>query len=218
MNTVDKVKALCKERKIPISRLEKECGFANGYIGQLKKGTIPDDRARKIADFFEIPVETLIDPNFIYAFYDYSDNFEELKRQFKKPKKIRKIPVFGKVAAGIPLEEIVDIRDWEEIEYKGDDVLYGLQVKGDSMSPRIMEGDVLIVKQQPDAESGDLVIAQVNGNASTCKRLVKHSDGISLVSFNPSYAPMTFTNEEIENLPVRILGIVIENRQKLKKL
>jgi transcriptional regulator with XRE-family HTH domain len=59
MNTVEKVKAICKERKIPISRLEKACGFANGYIGQLKKGSIPDDRLMKIAAFLSVPVEYL---------------------------------------------------------------------------------------------------------------------------------------------------------------
>lgn len=59
MNTVEKIKTICHERKIPISRLEKECGFANGYIGQLKKGSIPDDRLVKIADFLSVPVEYL---------------------------------------------------------------------------------------------------------------------------------------------------------------
>ena len=60
MNTVEKVKTICKERKIPISKLEKECGFANGYIGQLKKGSIPDDRLVKIAAFLSVPVEYLV--------------------------------------------------------------------------------------------------------------------------------------------------------------
>ena len=54
MNTVERIKNICKERKIPISKLEKECGFANGYIGQLKKGTVPDDRLFKIASFLNV--------------------------------------------------------------------------------------------------------------------------------------------------------------------
>lgn len=82
------------------------------------------------------------------------------------------------------------------------------------MLPRICEGDVVIVRQQPDAESGDIVIAQVNGDTATCKRLAKHENGISLISFNPAYPPICFTNEEIEQLPVVIIGKVIENRQK----
>lgn len=51
MNTVERVKDLCKQRKISIHKLELECGFANGYIGQLRKGTLPDDRLGKIAEY-----------------------------------------------------------------------------------------------------------------------------------------------------------------------
>jgi transcriptional regulator with XRE-family HTH domain len=61
MNTVEMVKSLCKERGIPVSRLEKACGFANGYIGQLKKGSVPADRLAKIASFFEVPIEALME-------------------------------------------------------------------------------------------------------------------------------------------------------------
>lgn len=127
-----------------------------------------------------------------------------------------KIPVLGRVAAGIPIDAIREIIDYEEIteamsmtgEY------FGLRIKGDSMLPRIAEGDVVIVRCQPDAESGQVVIAQVNGNTATCKKLVKHNNGISLVSFNSEYEPMYFSNEEIEKLPVTIIGKAVENRQK----
>lgn len=61
MNTVDRVKSLCKERGVPISRLEKACGFANGYIGQLKKGSVPADRLAKIANFFDVPMEIFME-------------------------------------------------------------------------------------------------------------------------------------------------------------
>lgn len=59
MNTVERVKMICKERKIPLSRLERECGFSNGYIGQLKKGSIPDDRLLKIASYLGMTVDQL---------------------------------------------------------------------------------------------------------------------------------------------------------------
>lgn len=60
MNSVERVKAICKARKIPISALEKACGFANGYIGQLKKGTFPDDRLYKIAAFLKVDPQALL--------------------------------------------------------------------------------------------------------------------------------------------------------------
>lgn len=126
------------------------------------------------------------------------------------------IKVLGRVAAGIPLEAIEDVIDTEEIPQSlaktGE--FFGLQIHGDSMEPRMCEGDVVIVRQQDDAESGDIVIAMVNGHDATCKRLMKYTGGISLLSFNPLYEPMVFSNEEIETKPVRIIGKVVENRQK----
>ena len=60
MSSVDRVKKLCKERRVAISRLEKDLGFGNGYIGQLKKGVLPDDRLRMIADYFDVPISFIL--------------------------------------------------------------------------------------------------------------------------------------------------------------
>lgn len=60
MNTVERVKSICKERKIPISKLEKDLNFGNAYISGLKKGSIPDDRLKSISDYLELPVEYLM--------------------------------------------------------------------------------------------------------------------------------------------------------------
>lgn len=127
-----------------------------------------------------------------------------------------RIPVLGTVAAGIPIDAIEDILDYEEITpaMATTGKYFGLRIKGDSMQPRMIDGDVVIVRCQPDADSGDVVIVQVNGNKATCKRLSKHSSGISLISFNPAYDPIVYTNEQIESLPVTIIGRVVENRQK----
>lgn len=126
------------------------------------------------------------------------------------------INVLGRVAAGIPIEAITDIIDTEEIpeELAKTGSFFGLQIHGDSMEPRMCEGDVVIVRQQDDAESGDVVIAMVNGNDATCKRLRKYRDGIELISNNPSYEPMFFSNQEIADKPVKIIGKVVELRGK----
>lgn len=127
------------------------------------------------------------------------------------------INVLGRVAAGIPIEAIENIIDTEEITEElartGD--FFGLQIHGNSMEPRMCEGDIVIVRKQADAESGDVVIAMVNGDDATCKRLRKYRDGIELISNNPAYAPMFFSNEEIETKPVNIIGKVVELRGKL---
>lgn len=126
------------------------------------------------------------------------------------------INVLGRVAAGIPIEAIENIIDTEEIteELATTGEFFGLQIHGDSMEPRINEGDVVIVRQQDDAESGDIVIALVNGCDATCKRLKKYADGIMLLSNNPKYEPMVFSNQEIVEKPVRIIGRVMELRAK----
>lgn len=126
------------------------------------------------------------------------------------------IPIYGRVAAGIPLEMIEDIIDTEEIpeDMAKTGEFFGLVIKGDSMLPTICDGDVVIIRCQEDAESGDTVIATVNGNDATCKRLRKYKEGIELIANNPSYEPMYFSNEEIGEKPVRILGKVVELRRK----
>lgn len=126
------------------------------------------------------------------------------------------IPVLGSVAAGIPIEMVEDIIDTEEItqEMAATGSFFGLRIKGDSMEPKISDGDIVIVRQQEDAESGDIVIACINGDEATCKRLRKYKDGIELISNNPSYKPMFFSIKEIEQKPVTILGRVVELRAK----
>lgn len=60
MNSVERVKAICKERKIPISKLEKDLGYSNGYIGQLRKGTFPSDRLEEIANYLRVSIGYLM--------------------------------------------------------------------------------------------------------------------------------------------------------------
>lgn len=60
MTSVERVKSICKSRRIPISRLESDLGFGNGYIGQLKKGTFPDDRLLRISEYLGVPFSELV--------------------------------------------------------------------------------------------------------------------------------------------------------------
>lgn len=126
------------------------------------------------------------------------------------------IPVLEKIPSGMPIETITDIVDYEEIDTEtaanGD--YFALKIKGDSMEPRICEGDIVIVRRQDDVDSGEVAIVTVNGNDATIKRLVKYADGIRLVPYNPSYEPIYFTNNEVTEKPVKIIGKVVENRQR----
>ena len=134
-----------------------------------------------------------------------------------KESKYVRIPVLGRIIAGLPMEAIQEPIDWEEIprELATTGEFFALKVKGHSMEPRILEGDVVIVKKQPDVESGKIAVVLVNGNEATLKRVKKQKNGITLIANNVSeYDPHFYTNEEIEKLPVQILGEVVELRGK----
>ena len=139
------------------------------------------------------------------------------KQKEIKSKGVR-IPVVGRVVAGIPIDAIEEIIDWEEIppEMARNGEYFGLRITGHSMEPRICEGDVVIVKKQPTVESGEIAIVLVNGNDATIKRIKIQPNGITLIATNISvYEPHFYTNEEIKELPVQILGKVVELRGKL---
>ncbi len=131
-------------------------------------------------------------------------------------KKGVKIPVYGSVAAGVPIEAITDIDDYEEIpeDMARTGEFAALKIKGDSMEPRFTEGDVVIVRIQETIENGEIAIVFVNGDEATCKKIKKTPDGIMLISTNPAYEPMFYSNREIADLPVRIWGKVVELRAK----
>lgn len=128
-----------------------------------------------------------------------------------------RIPVLGRVAAGIPIEAIEEIIDYEELDAEefGHGEFFGLKISGHSMEPKISDGDVVIVKRQPDVETGEIAVVLVNGDDATVKRIKKSPQGVTLLPSNPAYEPMYFTNEEIERLPVVIVGKVVELRAKL---
>ncbi len=129
----------------------------------------------------------------------------------------KKIPVLGNVAAGIPISAVENILDYEEIseDMSRTGEFFALRIHGNSMEPKISDGDVVIVRQQSDVDNGQIAIVLVNGDDATCKKIVKHDNGISLLSLNPSHSPMFFTNDETETKPVRIIGRVVELRSKL---
>lgn len=199
-----KLRELRKHKKMSMKELGSIFGLSESTISLYETGgrRIDTDMLQKFADFFGVSVDYLLGRD------------DEPRPRTKK--KGVKIPVLGRVAAGIPITAIEEVLDYEEIEESlaktGD--FYGLQIKGTSMEPKFSEGDVVIVRQQNDVESGEIAIVLVNGDDATCKRVVKHENGLSLISLNPSFPPKFFTDQEVEQLPVRIIGRVMELRAK----
>lgn len=198
-----RLKELRKKNKLTQKELAEKLNLDTSSISKYESSasTPSQEVLLKLAKLFNVTTDYLLG----------NEDFEN-----KSTKKGIRIPVLGYVAAGIPVEAIEDIVDWEEIpeEMARTGEYFGLVINGNSMEPRICKGDVVIVRKQPDIESGETAIILVNGDSGTCKKVVKHTNGISLVSLNPIYEPLFFTNEEIATLPVQILGKVVELRGK----
>jgi len=206
MNFKTRLKQLRNERKINQRELAKYLKVAPSTISMYENGQRePNFEVLEVlADFFNV------DMNYLLGKTD-----KTTKLLIDKPQGL-KIPVLGTVAAGIPISAVEDILDYEEIPlaWQNQGEFFALKIKGDSMEPRMESGDVVIVKQQSDASSGDTVIVLVNGDDATCKKLQKTDNGIMLVSTNPKYPPMFYSDEDIRTKPVVILGKVVELRQK----
>lgn len=128
-----------------------------------------------------------------------------------------RIPVLGRVVAGIPIEAVEEILDYEEItpELAATGEFFALQVKGSSMEPTLRDGDVVIVKKQPTVDSGDIAIVLVNGNDATVKEIKESPAGITLIGHNVAvYTPHFYSNKDIQDMPVQIIGKVVEMRRK----
>ena len=161
------------------------------------------ETAVQIAQLFDVPVEYLLG-------HDTSTP--------SNPKSTGGvwIPVLGEIAAGIPIEAVTDIIGYEEIPEamarNGD--FFALKVKGGSMEPRMLEGDVVIVRKQSMVDTGDIAVVLVNGDSATVKKVKIMPEGIMLIPLNPAYETMFYPKEDVERLPVQILGKVVELRGK----
>ena len=140
-------------------------------------------------------------------------------RYIETTTKTIKIPVLGKVPAGIPIEAIEEILGYEDIPatmLNGGNNYFALKIDGDSMYPDYKTGDTIIIRQQNDCNSGDDCIVMVNGDDATFKRVIKQEKSIILKPLNNEYEPYYFNELEIITKPVKILGVAIEVRRKLK--
>lgn len=202
---------------LSMGEFSKISGISKAYISLLEKNEHPTS-GKPIAPSIQCIKQAAygMGMNFDTLFEMIDSNVTLTNSTKHIQKKGVTINVLGYVAAGIPIDAIENVIDTEEISENlaktGN--FFGLQIHGDSMEPRICDGDVVIVRQQSTAENGEIVIAIVNGDKATCKRLRKYRDGIELISFNPAYKPMFYSNKEIQNIPVQIIGKVVELRGK----
>jgi len=206
--TANKIKEYRKLKRMTQKELGEKIGVKHNTVSGYENGTNEpeQDILFKIAAALDVSINDL--------FPETRSDTTNIRRR----KKGVRIPVLGYVVAGIPIEAIEDIIDYEEIDEElartGD--FFALQVRGESMEPVLYEDDVVIVRKQPTADTGDIAIVLINGDEATIKKIKRERDGVMLIGYNTSvYEPHFYSNEEIENLPLQILGKVIELRRKL---
>lgn len=211
----ERLRSLRKESGMTQEELGKRVQMGKQAISQYERGVRePDyDVLSYLCDIFNVSTDYLLGKDDVTVrLVD-----ENERHLIDSPRKGVRIKVYGRIAAGIPWEMIEDTYDDQEIDpdmLKGGQEYFGLVIHGDSMEPRMSEGDIVIVRKQEDAESGQVVIAMVNSNDATCKILKKEESGIWLLGTNTAFTPMFFSSKEVEELPVKILGRVVELRAK----
>ena len=213
MTFANNLKNLRAMKCISQAKLADVFGFTQQAVGRWEQGqSTPDyNTLVKLSNFFNVSTDYLLgrsdSPTGSYSADIGSPS---------KEKTIR-IPILGRVAAGNPIGAIEEIIGGEEIPKKlaAGSTCFALRVCGRSMEPRILAGDTVIIRQQPDVDSGDIAVVLVGGEEATVKRVKKQKDGIILVATNTTvYEPHFYSNQEIKDLPIQILGKVVEVRYK----
>lgn len=193
------IKTMRESRNMTQAELGKAIGKNASAISNYEHGTRePDfDTLEAMADAFNVPMSAFI-----------------VNRTPKQPfdvfpvENVVEIPVVGTIRCGpggLAMQEIDGYMPAANV--KNPSECFYLRIVGDSMAPRIQEGDLALVRRQPDVESGELAAVVIDGEEGTLKKVIKKQNAIILQAFNPAYPPRVFTGDEIEN--VCIAGKVI---------
>lgn len=211
------LKNLRESRNLAQNEAAKSMGISNVALSQYERGVRrPDiETLAMLADFYGVSLDYLIGKD-VYVGTD--KNLSGVRIKPNTNKKIVTINVLGHIPAGVPLEAIQEIIDTMEIEIalSADPREYfALQVKGDSMEPLIRDGYIVVCKKQSCVENNEVAVVMVNGYDATLKRVKYFENGLSLIAENPIYPPRFFSADEVEKLPITVLGKVIEFTGKL---
>lgn len=211
MNLSANIRRLRKDKGWSQDKLAEKLGYKSFTTIQKwesEKSEPPLKKLKELADLFNIDIDQLAGTDLTDSkSLPNSENGINLGKY--------RIPIVATVAAGEPIYSEENIEGWIDYDKDPRGHIFACRIKGDSMSPRIQDGDVIIVDEESDWEDGDIILATVNGNDGTCKRIRKYADSIALLSLNPAYDPMIFSAEQVQTLPVEIKGKVVQFRADL---
>lgn len=201
-----------KEKGLTQKELATKVGVSEATISRWESGEIKNMKRKFVGALADaLGVSPLL-------FMDWPEGRIEEEGGNAPVRKGNRIPVLGRVAAGIPIEAVQDIADYEDIPASWGDPreYFALKIQGHSMEPRIWDGDVVIARKMPDVDSGSVAVVLVDGEEATVKQIKKSEDGMTLIGWNPAvYPPKFYTWAEVSRLPVQILGLVREVRGKI---
>ena len=195
---------ICHDLKFPYTT------FAEWYNGNIYPRI---DKIEMLANYFNIKKSDLIEN------HNNEDILEKIGAIPLSNLDTIKIPILGTVKAGYDYLAEENIIDYVSFKVDGSDKenYYALKIVGDSMTPLFDDGDTVIVHKQDDFENGENCVILINGDEATIKKVYKGNTGIELKAINPYYPPRLFTEEEIQELPVKIIGVVEKMIRNFKK-
>ena len=200
MNIGERLKELRLNKKLTQEDVGKIINVSKATIMKYEKGLVENlkrSSIEKLAKYFNVA------PSYLMCME------EEKIDILGNP--VVSIPILGTVKAGydyLAQENIIGTIDVERSLVGNGSDYFALKIKGDSMFPVLIEDDIVIIKKQNDFENGDIVVAIINGDEATIKKGKKNDAGILLQPFNQNYEPLLFTYDEMDSIPVTIVGIV----------
>lgn len=197
-----KIKALRKQRGMTQAQLAREVGLSQQAVGKWETGrSSPDPQMLQfLADLFSVSLDTLIGRQ-----GGSVSCWEEEHQEYM-------IPIVGTVKAGYNALAFEENYGAEPASVKNPEEYFYLIVRGDSMAPRIASGDLALVHQQREVDSGDLAVVLVDGEEGTLKKVVKQNGAVILQPFNPNYETQVYIGRDIKRLS--IVGKVVETKSK----
>ena len=200
---MNRIKTLRLKQKLKQEELSKIINVSQASLSGYESGRYEPDYKTllNLAAFFNVTTDYLLGN-------DNAPTF--ITREAKK------IPVLRYIRFESCDEDAKEIFSYEEIsqDMAEQGEFFALKMRGDSMEPRIQDGDIIIVHKQIEAKSGDVVVVLISKNEAIINKIIRYESGITLIPYNPKYDPVSYSREEVINLPIIILGKAVELRGK----
>lgn len=198
MMFTEMLRSLRKEKGLTQRQLGAHVGVTQQMVGKWEKGQSTPDPGTlaRIAELLEVSVDALLG-------VEAPEDFRPVSRYDRF-----RIPVVGTVKAGYGALAFEEDYGSEYADVKDPDNYFYLVVRGDSMEPRIQDGDLALVHKQPTLDNGDLGVLVYGDGEGTLKKFVVRGNAVVLHPFNPAYEDLVLRGEELEQL--HVVGKVVK--------